>query len=60
MATYSIGYQFATGTSSILWGAIITTLGFAWLFVAAAGFQLLTIALGRSILAAASSTDSRA
>jgi MFS family permease len=51
MATYSIGYQFATGTSSILWGAIITTIGFSWLFIVAAGFQVLTILLGRRLLA---------
>jgi MFS family permease len=50
MATYSIGYQFATGISSILWGAIITTLGFTWLFVVAAAFQVLTILISRRLL----------
>ena len=50
MATYSIGYQFSTGTSSILWGAIITNFGFTWLFVVAAGLQVLTIVLGRRML----------
>ena len=29
MATYSIGYQFSTGASSLLWGAIITAAVFA-------------------------------
>lgn len=50
MATYSIGYQFATGTSSVLWGAIITSFGFTWLFLAAAGFQVLTALLSRVLL----------
>ena len=51
MATYSIGYQFATGISSIAWGAIITGFGFTWMFVVAAGMQVLTMVLGRRILA---------
>ena len=51
MATYSIGFQFATGTSSVLWGAIITGLGFTWLFVVAAGFQVLAALLSRVLLA---------
>jgi MFS family permease len=51
MATYSIGYQFATGTSSVLWGAIITGFGFTWLFLVAAGFQVLTALLSRRLLA---------
>jgi MFS family permease len=50
MATYSIGYQFATGTSSILWGAIITSFGFTWVFVVAMAFQVVTIALTRRLL----------
>jgi MFS family permease len=51
MATYSIGYQFATGTSSILWGAIITAFSFTWVFIVAAAFQVVTIALTRRLLA---------
>jgi MFS family permease len=50
MATYSIGYQFATGTSSIVWGAIITSFGFIWMFVVAAAMQVVTMALSRRIL----------
>ena len=50
MATWSIGFQFATGTSSLLWGAIIATWGFTWLFVAGVGFQVLAILLGRLVL----------
>jgi MFS family permease len=50
MATYSIAYQFATGTSSILWGAIITTLNFSMVFVVAAALQVVTIALTRPLL----------
>ena len=51
MATYSIGYQFATGASSIAWGAIITSFGFTWMFVVAAAMQVLTILLSQRILA---------
>lgn len=51
MATYTIGFQFATGTSSLLWGAIITSFGFTWLFVVAASLQVLTIAMSRVLLA---------
>ncbi|MSP57211.1 MAG: MFS transporter [Myxococcales bacterium] len=51
MATYSIGYQLATGISSIAWGAIITSFGFTWLFVVAAAMQILTMVLSRRILA---------
>jgi MFS family permease len=32
MATYSIGYQLATGASSLLWGVVIGVSGFAWAF----------------------------
>jgi MFS family permease len=45
MATYTMGYQVATGLSSLLWGALITSVGFSWVFVVAAAFQVLTIAL---------------
>jgi MFS family permease len=51
MATYSIGYQFATGISSIVWGAIIITLGFTWLFAVAAALQLVAIVLSSRLLA---------
>ncbi len=51
MATYSIGYQFATGISSIAWGAIITSFGFTWMFVVAAAMQVLTMVLSRRVLA---------
>jgi MFS family permease len=45
MATYTMGYQVSTGLSSLLWGALIATVGFSWVFIMAAGFQVLTIAL---------------
>jgi MFS family permease len=45
MATYTMGYQIATGLSSLLWGALIENVGFSWVFVVAGAFQLLTIAL---------------
>jgi MFS family permease len=50
MATYSVGYQVATGISSLLWGTMITTVGFTWVFIVALGFQLLTIGLARTLL----------
>jgi predicted MFS family arabinose efflux permease len=43
MATYTMGYQVATGLSSLLWGALITSLGFASVFATASLLQLLTI-----------------
>lgn len=45
MATYSLGYQLATGASAVLWGAIIAIVGFPWPFAVAIGLQLLTIVL---------------
>jgi MFS family permease len=51
MATYSIGYQFATGISSIAWGSIIATVGFTWLFLVAAALQVVTIVLTPRMLA---------
>lgn len=56
MATYSVGYQVATGLSSLLWGAMIATLGFTWVFVVALGFQALTIGLIRVLLPPRSGT----
>lgn len=44
MATYSIGYQLATGASSLGWGALIVTMGFGSAFIAAIALQLATIA----------------
>jgi len=43
MATYSLGYQLATGASGIVWGAIIALVGFPWPFAVAIGLQLVTI-----------------
>jgi MFS family permease len=34
MATYSIGYQFAIATSSLIWGSLIIYVGFTWVFLA--------------------------
>jgi MFS family permease len=45
MATYSIGYQFATGASSLAWGAIIASAGFAAALLSAIGFQFVTFLL---------------
>jgi MFS family permease len=53
MATYTMGYQVATGLSSLLWGALITSLGFSWVFVVAAGFQVLTIGLSWAFIGSA-------
>jgi MFS family permease len=50
LATYSIGFQFATATSSLLWGALITTVGFGSLFVVATLFQVLTIVVSPRLL----------
>jgi MFS family permease len=50
MATYSLGYQVATASSSLLWGAIIATAGFPTLFAVALGLQVLTIVLVRVLL----------
>ena len=46
MATYTLGYQLATGVSGVLWGAIIAGFGYPWPFVAAAGMIAVTIAVG--------------
>jgi MFS family permease len=50
MATYSSGYQLSTGIGSIVWGAIIATFGFTWLFLVAAGVQVLAIAIAQRVL----------
>jgi MFS family permease len=50
MATYTMGYQVSTGLSSLLWGALITIVGFTWVFVVAIGFQILTIALSFALI----------
>ncbi len=50
MATYTMGYQVGIGLSSLLWGAMITLVGFSWVFVVAAGFQLLTVGLSLKLL----------
>jgi MFS family permease len=47
VATYTVGYQLATGVSGILWGAIIAAFGFPWPFAAAIGLQVVTLALSR-------------
>jgi MFS family permease len=47
VATYTVGYQLATGLSGVLWGAIIATVGFPWPFVAAIGLQLVGLAFSR-------------
>jgi MFS family permease len=39
MATYSIGYQLATGASSLLWGFVLAAGGFAWAFAIAIVMQ---------------------
>jgi len=48
MATYSIGYQIATGASSLLWGMVISVAGFPWAFLAAIALQFATV--GMSLL----------
>ena len=45
MATYSLGYQLATGASGIVWGAVIAVVGFPWPFVLAIALQLVTIGI---------------
>ena len=45
MATYSVGFQVATGISSLAWGTMIASVGFGWVFAVALGLQLLTMAL---------------
>ena len=50
MATYSLGYQVATGLSSLLWGAMITGVGFESVFIVALVLQGLTIGLVRALL----------
>lgn len=50
IATYSVGFQFATATSSLLWGALITTVGFGPLFLVAALLQVLTIVASPRLL----------
>ena len=49
VATYTVGYQLATGLSGVLWGVIIATLGFPWPFAAAIGLQFVALALTRRI-----------
>jgi MFS family permease len=44
-ATYSLGYQLATGVSGIVWGVVIATVGFPWPFGLAMVLLLATIAL---------------
>jgi MFS family permease len=44
MATYSLGYQLATGASSIVWGVVIAAVGFPWPFALAILLQVVTIA----------------
>jgi MFS family permease len=50
MATYSVGFQVATGISSLAWGAMINSVGFGWVFAAALALQVLTIALALRFL----------
>ena len=45
MATYSIGYQLATGASSLAWGGILSVAGFEMAFATAIGLQVVTIGL---------------
>lgn len=45
MATYSLGYQLATGASSIVWGVVIAAVGFPWPFGVAILLQVATIGL---------------
>jgi MFS family permease len=47
VATYTVGYQLATGLSGILWGAIIATFGFPWPFAVAIALQLVALGLTR-------------
>jgi MFS family permease len=57
MATYTMGYQVATGLSSLLWGALITSIGFSLVFVVAAGFQVLTIVLSFLLIGSRSTAE---
>jgi MFS family permease len=45
MATYSLGYQLATGAFGVVWGVVIAFLGFPWPFAVAILLQVVTIAL---------------
>jgi MFS family permease len=45
MATYTMGFQIATGLSSLLWGALITSVGFGAVFLVGAAFQVLSVVL---------------
>jgi MFS family permease len=45
MATYSLGYQLASGVGSLVWGALIAASGFLLGFGAAIALQALTLAL---------------
>jgi MFS family permease len=47
VATYTVGFQLATGLSGVLWGAIIAAIGFPWPFVAAIGLQVVTLVCSR-------------
>jgi MFS family permease len=42
MATFSVGYQLATGIGGILWGLVIAVAGFRWAFCVAVGLQVTT------------------
>jgi predicted MFS family arabinose efflux permease len=48
MATYSMGFQLAAGVGGLMWGALISTLGFPWPFLAAIVLQLGTILMTRA------------
>jgi MFS family permease len=50
MATYTMGYQVSTGLSSLLWGALITAVGFSWVFAVAVGFQVLSVGLSFALI----------
>jgi hypothetical protein len=47
----------ATGLSSLLWGALITSIGFSLVFVVAAGFQVLTIVLSFLLIGSRSTAE---
>ncbi|GAB2447586.1 hypothetical protein GCM10027062_31670 [Nocardioides hungaricus] len=47
MATYSMGYQLAAGLGALLWGTLISVLGFPAPFVVAIGLQVMTVVLVR-------------
>lgn len=45
MATYSVGYQLATGASSLAWGGIVAGLGFGAAFGVGVALQVATVAI---------------